>query len=138
MRINITQIMKATNCNENHAINVERYMDQGDMINWSEASTRMINTIARAVSEKLLRDAPAKKKITPKAKSHTTPKAKSKAPVTGSRTAQALAIYTRYEGCTRQEMITYLVSEMVSNHGVELTRNQAAGLYQTCKKKVGA
>lgn len=63
------------------------------------------------------------------------PKAKAKkAPRGESRTAKALAIYKRYEGCSRQEMITYIVDEMASNHNIELTRHQAAGLYQTAKK----
>ena len=51
-----------------------------------------------------------------------------------SRTAKALAIYKRYEGCTRQEIITYIVGVMAAEHNIVLTRHQAAGLYQSAKK----
>jgi hypothetical protein len=143
MRANIQHITKTLKCTEAHALDVERYMDEGAMIDWSEASARMISTLARAVSDHLRRGESVKvvEHNMPKPKAAKKPvgngpaKKASKAPAKGSKAAQALSIYKRYEGCTRQEMITYLVSEMASLHGIELTRPQAAGLYQSAKKK---
>lgn len=144
MRINLTQIMKATNCNEEQALNVERYIDQGDMLDWSEASKQMINTIARAVNDKLLRDAPVKKakikvKVTKAKARRKTPiqapvKAKPAGPTPGTKIAHAMVIYkAMFEGDTtpsRQDVISAL------EHSMQITRQQAAGYYQNCKKKV--
>ena len=58
-------------------------------------------------------------------------------PKAGTRINKIMSIYTRYVGCSRQEMITYIVSEMESQYNETLTRTQAAGYFQTCKKKVG-
>lgn len=90
-------------------------------------------TTAEAMDKKIpgfIADAvkkPARKAPTKKA---------STAPKAGTKISQAFAIYKRYEGCTRQEMITYLVSEMASLHNVEITRQAAAGYFQNCKKRV--
>ena len=144
MRINLTQIMKATNCSEEQALNVERYINQGDMLDWSEASARMINTIARAVNDKLLRDAPRKKAkvkvtVTKPAKKASTKASKAykvrketnvKA---GTKIAQAMEVYQAKINSnrnSRQDIIAALA------HTMQITPVQAAGYYQNCKKKL--
>jgi len=136
MRINITQIMKATNCNEEQALNVERYINQGDMLDWSEASLSMINTIARAVHDNLLRNVPRKKVAKVKIAVTKTPTAKSKAPQAGTKIAHALVIYNEMQvdgvRCSRQDIISAMANSM------QIEKKAAAGYYQSCKKKVGA
>jgi len=136
MRINITHIMKATNCNEEQALNVERYIDQGDMLDWSEASLSMINTIARAVHDNLLRNVPRKKVAKVKIAVTKTPKATPSAPAKGTKIAHALVIYNEMQvdgvRCSRQDIISAMANSM------QIEKKAAAGYYQSCKKKVGA
>jgi len=135
MRINITHIMKATNCNEEQALNVERYIDQGDMLDWSEASLSMINTIAKAVNDKLLRDVPVKIVAIdmPATSKPNTPKPK--APKAGTKIAHALVIYKEMSvdgvRCSRQDIISAMANSM------RIEKKAAAGYFQSCKKKMG-
>lgn len=144
MRIQIKQIMKATRCNADQARDVETYINKGDMLNWSEASLGLINTISRAVYEKLLRDAPRKpvtivKQEMPKAKvkkqARGKPVAVNSTVKAGTKIAHAMLIYTELKkgdpDVSRQDIISALA------HSMQIEKHSAAGYYQSCKKKVG-
>jgi len=142
MKAYTTLIANALYCNEERAINVERYINEGNMINWADASAQLINTIARAVNEKLIREVvarPARKTATTSApsaarKAKAAPKAAKKATKTGTKIAHAMIIYKEMfvDGtqCSRQDVISALTNSM------GISRQQAAGYYQTCKKRV--
>ena len=144
---NIT-ITNAVKCSDEQASKIESYINAGRMLDWSTASKQMINTIARAVNDKLLREAPRAirtETITtysgkemevgvlnePKAK---TPKA-NKVPAKGTKIAHALEIYKAMEvdgvRSSRQSIISAMANSM------QIEKKAAAGYYQNCKKKMG-
>lgn len=134
MRANITLITTRLHCSEEHALAVERYMDENAMVDWSEDSARTITTLARAVSEHLLRgevkviqkEMPAPRKpVEKKAKVARKPAKKG-----GTKIEAAMAIYKKASG-SRQEIITAIAE------GMGLERHAAAGYYQSCKRKLG-
>jgi hypothetical protein len=49
MRLNIRDIIKATNCNEENAHEIERRINDQWLIDWSEATTAQIHKAARQV-----------------------------------------------------------------------------------------
>jgi len=57
-----------------------------------------------------------------------------KAPKAGTKISKAFSVYARYVGATRQDMITYIKSELESLHNVIISRSQATSYYQQCKK----
>jgi len=54
MRINISDIMKATKCSEADAVLIEAHINANQSIDWSEDSQRRINKVAREVHSGLL------------------------------------------------------------------------------------
>jgi len=146
---NNTIISNALKCSPEQALKVENYINEGRMLDWNTASKQLINTITRAVNEKLLRDVPAKKKAQAKVTVTKTrkpsfgrqeapepPRKKgNKAPAKGTKIAQALEVYKAKINSnrnSRQDIIAALAYTM------QITPQQAAGYYQSCKKKVGA
>lgn len=133
----INYLTDTLKCSAEQALQVENFINAGRMLDWNTASKSLINTIARAVNDKLIRDIPAKKaKVTVTVTA--TPKAAkaSKAPAKGTKIAHALVIYNEMQvdgvRCSRQDIISAM------SHSMQIEKKAAAGYYQSCKKKVGA
>jgi hypothetical protein len=130
-------IKHSLKCSEDQARKVETYITQGNMINWASASKQLINTIARAVNNKLLRDVttPAAPKGAPTAEKQTSPKKAPNAPKAGTKIAHAMKIYEAMvvDGvrASRKDTIMAIANSM------QITPQAAAGYYQNCKKKAG-
>jgi len=138
MQVNIERITKTLNCTAEQAEAVKTYIDKGAMLSWTDASAALVSAITRSVHSHLLRSAPVKrtKPVTPKTpKAVKTPKASS-APKAGSKIAHALTVYNEMivDGvrCSRKDIISAIANSM------QIEPQQAAGYYQSCKKKVGA
>jgi len=145
---NNTIISNALKCSPEQALKVENYINEGRMLDWNTASKQLINTITRAVNEKLLRDKPrairtttitsfSGKAIEVGVLNEPEPvKNEIKAPAKGTKIAHALVIYNEMQvdgvRCSRQDIISAMANSM------QIEKKAAAGYYQNCKKKVGA